>query len=112
VLTYLGYSQLSEITGTAEVRRPSDSTASPWPLSVAASFNSGEKKEKVAIEIEGKGVLTMSAEHAGVKSLELAGRLVLHGYRDLPDGRNVPYSLITDFDYRKETSPEPSKESN
>lgn len=116
VLTNLGYSQLSDITGKAEVRRPSESAASPWPLSVTASFNSGEKKEKVAIEIESKGELTMSSEHNGVKNLKLAGRLVLHGYRDLPDGRNVPYSLITDFDYRKETTPAPPavppKESN
>lgn len=109
VLTYLGYTQISEPYGTASAKRgPVPESAGPMApvaLEIEANFGSGEGESKITVELKAKGELKSSEDSPGSQSLKLEGRLAVHGQRKLADGRVVPYSLITDFAYQAMTAP-------
>jgi hypothetical protein len=105
VLRFLGYPQPTEIHGTARLKRTSDAVSGPWDLTVSTTFDSGQDKAKVSVELEGKGNVTIEAESEKPKHILLEGRLVIHGQRDLPDGRNVPFTVEADFRYESASAP-------
>lgn len=99
LLVFLGYTHVSELHGSAQVKRSTNDPSGPLTLDVDAIFQSGEMNARISVELKASGTLLHPEEAAIEQKLRLDGQLNIHGERNLPDGRKVPYSLITEFKY-------------
>lgn len=110
LLTFLGYTQLSEVSGEAKVQKSGVAAGAddPFTVEVKAAFRSGEGSSQLSVELEAKGTAVVTPGGDAKQGLMLQGRLVLHGQRDLSDGRRVPYSLETDFRYETQSAVPPA----
>jgi len=99
LLKYLGYTQTHDLNGSARLTRASANPGDPLQLDVAANFDSGDQAARISVELKAAGTLRLPEAAGGDQKLEIEGDLTIHGQRVLPDGRKVPYSLITRFSY-------------
>jgi len=99
LLTFLGYSELSDVQGKASVTGGGAAAGSELAVAVGAMFRTGQGLAAQTVELEAKGRAVFAEGSAGPRFLSLAGTLFIHGQRELADGRRVPYSIVTDFEY-------------
>jgi len=106
-LVFLGYAAPREILGEATLG-PGAAAGAGHPVTLQTLFKSGAESEELTIEIDAKGHLLDPETDGGFRSLVLAGHLTVAGHRDLPDGRRVPFNIMTEFKYSVERSVAPS----
>jgi hypothetical protein len=109
MLTFLGYTQTRDVHGTAIAKRPAPEKAEqPIAVEIEANFTSGDGPSKLTVDLKAAGSLQLDgpAGAGAAMAFGLEGKLVLHGHRKLPDGRVVPYNLVTDFAYKTTALPQ------
>lgn len=104
LLKFLGYPQANNLQGSAQLSRSAPDSEGPASLAFDAVFEAGEKVSKIAVEIKGKGEVVLSSSASGYERVAINGDWTIHGQRELPDGRKVPYSVVTPFSYETRTS--------
>ena len=106
VLTFLGYTQINEVHGTAVAKRStSPEGAASIAVEIEANFTSGEGGSRLTVDLKAAGPMEPNPASGEPATLALDGKLALHGQRKLPDGRVVPFNLITDFAYKTTSAP-------
>ncbi len=108
LLRFLGYTHAKDVHGSATLSRVQDESPEKPSLRIEAAFESGEGIDRILVELNGKGSVLLSGVSPHYRKVQLDGDLSIHGHRVLPDGRKVPYSLITSFSYETSVSPEPA----
>lgn len=108
LLKFLGYPQVNNLLGSARLQKPAAGQEGPARLEFEAAFEAGEKLSKISVEIKGKGEVVLSSSSSGHERVAITGDLTIHGQRELPDGRKVPYSVVTPFSYETSTVKVPS----
>ena len=103
LLLFLGYTEVREVMGSAEARldlsRTSEKAPSSFEVKLQTAFSTGDGDRKISVDIDAQGTVSTPPNDPRPSTIKLGGKLGIHGHRDLPDGRRVPYSILTDFQY-------------
>lgn len=101
LLSFLGYNVVRIEDGKATLSKGDKKDAARWKLLLQSVFRFKSEENETYIELQGNGHVVLD-EKQDLTELALKGDVAIHGSRKLPDGRIVPFNLISNYEYESQ----------